>query len=63
MSRGGVRNLDMSPNRLFVEEAYIGEDYDEDEYRQIDQPHNHGQIPIFSAQTSATSNREEAKKR
>ena len=32
----------MSPNKLFIDNAYIDEDFDSDEYRQVDQPHNHG---------------------
>jgi hypothetical protein len=28
MSKGKIRNLDMSPNKLFIEEAYIDEDFD-----------------------------------
>lgn len=65
MVRGGIRNLDMSPNKLFIEEAYIDEDFDSDEYKQVDQPHNHGslQLPIFSVSTSATTVREETNRR
>jgi hypothetical protein len=44
ISKGGIRNLDMSPNKLFIDDAYIDEDFDSDEYRQVDQPHNHGSL-------------------
>jgi len=44
ISKGGIRNLDMSPNKLFIDNAYIDEDFDSDEYRQVDQPHNHGSL-------------------
>jgi hypothetical protein len=36
MSKGQIRNLDMSPNKLFIDEAYIDEDFDSEEYRQVD---------------------------
>ena len=55
----------MSPNRLFIDDAYIDEDFDSDEYRQVDQPHNHGSLqpPIFSVSTSAATAREETNRR
>jgi hypothetical protein len=36
MKSGRTPNLDMSPNKLFVDDAYINEDFDADDYKQVD---------------------------